>query len=101
MPDKILLLLLLLSLNILHVEIKELPYVLRLITTNSLKNLALCHTSKQVKRVFRQADIKVLDWPGNSPDLNPIENLRSILKSRLKKLDCTTKTKLVEAIIQL
>ena len=33
------LLLLLLSLNILHVEIKELPYVLRLITTNSPKNL--------------------------------------------------------------
>ena len=64
------------------------------------QDLASCHTSKQVKGVFRQADIKVLDWPGNSPDLNSIENLWSILKSRLKKLDCTTKIKLIEAIIQ-
>ena len=58
------------------------------------QDLAPCHTSQQVKRVFRQADIKVLDWPGNSPDLNPIKNLWSILKSRLLKLNCTTKTKL-------
>ena len=41
----------------------------------------------------------VLDWPGNSPDLNPIENLRSIIKLRLCSEECTTKTKLVEAII--
>ena len=60
----------------------------------------MCHTSKQMKKVFRQIEIKVLDWPGNSPDLHPIENLWSILKSRLQKLDCTTKTKLSEAIIQ-
>ena len=38
MSDSILLVLLLLSLKILHVEIKELRYVLRLITTNSPKD---------------------------------------------------------------
>ena len=43
--------------------------------------------------------ITVLDWPGNSPDLNPIENLSSIVKNRLKKMDCTTKIKLIEAVI--
>ena len=64
------------------------------------QGLAPCHTSKQVKKVFNEAAINVLDWPGNSLDLNPIENLWSILKSRLEKLDCTTKTKLIEAVIQ-
>ena len=43
--------------------------------------------------------ITVLDWPGNSPDLNPIENLWSIVKNRLRKMDCTTKIKLIEAVI--
>jgi len=37
----------------------------------------------------------VLDWPGNLPDLNPIQNLWSIRKARLQTFDCTTKTMLV------
>ena len=53
-----------------------------------------------MKKVFNEAAINVLDWPGNSPNLNPIENLWSILKSCLQKLDSTTKTKLTEAVIQ-
>ena len=43
--------------------------------------------------------IKVLEWPGNSPNLNSIENLWSMVKIRLKKLDCTTKTKLIKSVI--
>ena len=49
---------------------------------------------------FQEAKLNVIDWPGNSPDLNPIENLWSVRKSRLQKFDCTTMAKLIEAIIQ-
>ena len=48
---------------------------------------------------FQEANLNVIDWPGNSPDLNAIENLWSVRKSRLQKFDCTM-TKLIEAIIQ-
>ena len=40
--------------------------------------------------------IELLEWPGNSPYLSPIENLWSICKRRLCTMDCTSKEKLVQ-----
>jgi hypothetical protein len=34
---------------------------------------------------LKENKVSVMDWLGNSPDLNPIENLWSILKAKLKK----------------
>ena len=53
-----------------------------------------------VVKYFKDKGVTLMDWPGNSPDLNPIENLWSICKARLQKMDCTTKTKMIEAVIQ-
>jgi DDE superfamily endonuclease len=36
---------------------------------------ALCHTAKKVKAWLARNKLNVLEWPGNSPDLNPIENV--------------------------
>lgn len=60
---------------------------------------APCHVSKKMMKYFKDKKISCLQWPGNSPDLNPIENLWAIVKARLRKIDCTTKTKLIEAVI--
>ena len=65
------------------------------------QDLAPCHTSKKVKSFMDENQIYVLQWPGNFQDLNPIENLWSIIKTRLRNKDCTTKIKLIEEIIQL
>ena len=42
-----------------------------------------CHCSKIVTDFFKPNKITLLEWPGNSPDLNPIENLLAVLKDKV------------------
>ena len=56
------------------------------------QDLAPCHISKKMQTFYAQTDITLLDWPGNSSDLNPIENLCLIIKRNFSKYYFSTKT---------
>lgn len=52
-----------------------------------LKDLALCHTSKEMDEYFARNKVAVLEWLGNSADLNPLRILWAICKQRFAKMD--------------
>jgi hypothetical protein len=43
------------------------------------------HTSRVAKEFIAENGINVIDWPFNSPDLNPIENMWQIIKNNVEK----------------
>ncbi len=48
------------------------------------QDLAPAHTAKSSKSWLNDHGVGVLDWPANSPDLNPIENLWGIVKRKMR-----------------
>lgn len=60
---------------------------------------APCHTARSSLEWFRQNKVNVLEWPAQSPDLNPIEHLWGILKKKISTRKITSITHL-KAVIQ-
>ena len=46
---------------------------------------APAHKTKIVSKWLESLHIKIIDWPGNSPDLNPIENIWNVMKNRVQE----------------
>lgn len=61
---------------------------------------APCHKAKVITEYLRSKEITTLDWPGNSPDLNPIENLWGVIKKRICSQTTNTKQELISSIIR-
>ena len=80
------------------IEDEVAPTMIILDCTHFLQDSATSHTADVCKRCFRANNIVLVVWPGNSPDLNPIENLWAIMKQKLLGMDCSTREKLIDNI---
>lgn len=59
---------------------------------------APAHKARSVMQVFEQECIQLLDWPGQNPDLNPIENLWRYIKARLSKTQSKNRQELFQKL---
>ena len=59
---------------------------------------APCHTSKKVKSFLVDNRVQVMDWPAQSPDLNPIENIWKIIGDRARTQNPKNQEELWESL---
>ncbi len=62
------------------------------------QDLAPAHTAKGTKSWFNDHGVTVLDWPANSPYLNPIDNIWGTVKRKMRDTRPNTADDLKAAI---
>ena len=62
---------------------------------------ALIYTSARIRDFCKEMEINLLSWPGQSPDLNPIEHLWDELERRIRAKQNNPKNlRELEALLQ-
>lgn len=59
------------------------------------------HNAQYTRDYIDQNDIETLEWPSQSPDLNPIENLWAFIKNKLKGKDFKKKDDLIAEVMNI
>ena len=69
--------------------------------TTFQQDSAPCHKAKPVTNWFQTKNVEVLKWRENSPDLNLIENLWTLIKTKVSALNPTSLDEPKQAIIEI
>jgi hypothetical protein len=59
------------------------------------------HTSAHVKKFFEHKNVSVLEWPSQSPDLNPMEHVWAHMKKELGKKRFQNRQELKTALLKI
>jgi len=62
---------------------------------------APCHKSQYTMEFFKESKVTLLDWPPQSPDLNPIEHVWSYMKLKLTEKEVKNKKQLITEIFNI
>lgn len=61
---------------------------------------APCHTARRSIAWYRQNRVELLEWPPQSPDLNPIEHLWAHVKKYIHARKCNSITHLKKVVVE-
>ena len=56
------------------------------------------YRSLKALEFYKENNIKIIDWPSNSPDLNPIENIWTKIKNKLCRQEFDNISKLKKRV---
>ena len=68
-------------------------------STHFQQDNAPCHRADLIMDWFKLNKVKVISWPGNSPDLNPIEHCWQVLKNYVMNYGQNSSIPQLKAII--